>query len=222
MFRIKICGITNVEDALAAVEAGADAIGLNFYDRSPRCVSRETAAQIADALPEGVKIVGVFVNATSSDIRSLYHDLALDLVQLHGDEPAEFLVDLDGIPVLRAFRPDGNWSLVREYLLRCDAQGHRPKMALVDAFSKVQYGGTGETADWPAVKANRLIFESVPVVLAGGLTPENVEQAIGIAKPDAVDTASGVEASPGCKSIEKMQSFVTAAQRAFDLSDKSG
>jgi phosphoribosylanthranilate isomerase len=222
MFRIKICGITNVEDALAAAEAGADAIGLNFFEQSPRHVSRETALQIAAVLPKNLKKVGVFVNATPSEIRSLHQDLSFDLVQLHGDEPPELLSTLIGIPVIRAFRSDGNWAFIQNYLLRCTSLNCSPALVLIDAYSKSQYGGTGETANWSALGKNRPLFGQLPIVLAGGLRPENVAHAIETAMPQAVDTASGVEISPGHKSLQQMQAFVAAAQTAFDLTGESG
>lgn len=221
MFRIKICGVTTVEDARIAADAGADAIGLNFFDKSPRFVSERVAERIAAALPVGVKKIGVFVNATASEIRDRYVAASLDLIQLHGDEPPEFLSELDGLPVMRAFRPTGALTSVRDYLSECDRVSLRPAMILIDAFSKDQYGGTGETADWAAIKAARPFLGKAPLVLAGGLNPSNVACAIAAVEPDAVDTASGVEISPGRKSAKLIQAFVAEAQGAFDLVNKS-
>jgi phosphoribosylanthranilate isomerase len=221
MFRIKICGITSVEDGCAVVAAGADALGLNFYEKSPRYVSAEVAEQIVATLPPGVKKVGVFVNATAEEIRARFSALSLDLIQLHGDERPEFLAELDGLPVMRAFRAAGNLSAVGDYLHQCEQLNCRPKMVLIDAYRKGQYGGTGETVDWTATKAGRPQIGTLSMVLAGGLTPQNVGQAIAAVEPDAVDTASGVEVSPGHKSAELIRAFVTEAQRAFDLLGRS-
>ena len=221
MFRIKICGVTNVDDALAAAAAGADAIGLNFYANSPRCVSHEAAAQIVSALPSGIKKVGVFVNANADEIRGLSADLPLDLIQLHGDEEPAFLAGLIGTPAMRAFRPVGSLEGIQAYLDKCDRLNCRPEMVLIDAFRKTAYGGTGETADWDAIRTSRSLLRGLPIVLAGGLTAENVAKAIAAVEPDGVDSASGVELSPGRKSPDLIRAFVAQAKRAFDLLDQS-
>jgi phosphoribosylanthranilate isomerase len=215
-FSIKICGITRPEDAVAAAEAGADAIGLNFYPKSPRCVSLEQARAIVDVLPAGVAKVGVFVNATSCSVSATAHRLGLDLVQLHGDESPEYLAELGGLEVVRAFRcgPDG-LTAVHTYLGRCQKIGWMPRMVLCDAYQQDAYGGTGKVVDWEAV-ANYNGAAGLPaLVLAGGLTPENVGEAIRIVRPAGVDTASGVELQPGVKDPDRTRRFVEAAREAF-------
>jgi len=220
MFRVKICGITNIADAKMAAEAGADAIGLNFYPPSKRFVGPSVARQIAAAVPPEVVTVGVFVNSPIENIRRIVdaEGVRLDLIQLHGDEPPEFLLELArmlSIPVLRAFRlgPEGGQFLVR-YLHECSRLGCGPRMILVDAYCSGSYGGTGQRADWVAVQ--NLAREGLPpVVLAGGLTPENVAEAIGAARPAAVDVAGGVESSPGHKDPRLVRAFVEAARRAL-------
>jgi phosphoribosylanthranilate isomerase len=215
MFQVKICGITTVEDALAAARAGADAIGLNFFANSPRCVTRDRAAEIIATLPAGITRVGVFVNA-ADEIQRLHNDLPLDLSQLHGDEPSATIADLAPRRVLRAFRCSAaNVTAALEYLDRCRELGCQPAAILVDAFHPTQFGGTGQPVDIAIVSKIREHSPHLPFVLAGGLTPENVAAAIAAARPDAVDTASGVEVSPGRKDHAKMIAFVAHARAAF-------
>lgn len=238
MFRIKICGITGTEDARLAAGAGADAVGLNFYAKSPRCITLEKAREIVDAVPGEVVKVGLFVNAPADEVCRTFDQLGLDLIQLHGDEPPAFLSALGQRPVMRAFRlgpaglnaprsveqgqlalgksrvPDALESMGR-YLGSCEAMGTVPRLVLVDSHVQGKYGGTGQVADW------RLLAEYPggplypPLVLAGGLTPENVVLAIRSVRPAAVDTASGVESAPGRKDPEAVEAFVRAARRAF-------
>jgi phosphoribosylanthranilate isomerase len=223
VFRVKICGITNPLDAAAAAAAGADAIGLNFYEGSRRFVSEEEAARIVAAIPAGVVKVGVFVNHTREAVLRGFDALRLDLVQLHGDEPPEFLAALGGLPVMRAFRRGpGGAAEVAAYLDRCRALGCLPRMVLVDAHRPGAYGGTGELGDWNAA-AELARSSAVPsVVLAGGLTPGNVAKAVAATRPRAVDTASGVEASPGVKDPELVRAFVAAARGALDAANQQG
>lgn len=217
MFRIKICGITCPEDAAAVAAAGADAVGLNFYAKSPRYVEPASARAIVDAVPAGVVKVGLFVNAPVEGVCRIVDRLGLDLVQLHGDEPPEYLAALGDRPVMRAFRlGPGGLGEIGEYLRRCEAAGCLPRLVLVDAFRPGKYGGTGETAEWWALADYRSSISSPPVVLAGGLTPENVREAIRTVRPAAVDTASGVESSPGRKDPARVAAFVRAAEEAFD------
>lgn len=222
MFRIKICGITTIDDALAAAKAGADALGLNFYSGSPRFVAVDIARQIASAAPSDVRKVGVFVNAGAAEIRATVDAVGLDIVQLHGDEPPELLRDLSDLKVVRALRPAADLQAVTEYLDRCSKIGVRPAMLLLDAYAQAQYGGTGDTADWQAIKTGQSAWGGLPLVLAGGLKPENVAAAIECVRPAAVDTASGVEISPGRKSAERMHAFVLAAREAFERFCSSG
>jgi len=214
MFRVKICGITSVEDARTTVAAGADAIGLNFYSGSPRYCPAEQAKAIAAAVP-GVCKVGVFVNASADEIRQIAESVRLDLVQLHGDETPEFLRSLRPLGIVRAFRVSDDLSTVSEYLRQCHALMCVPRMLLVDAAKAGQYGGTGATLDWNWLGKNRVHLGGLPLVLAGGLNAENVAAAIEAVRPWAVDTASGVESSPGQKSSDRMRQFVAAARAAL-------
>lgn len=215
MFRVKICGVTSVDDARLVVSAGADAIGLNFFASSKRFCAPDVAQRIVDALPTGICKVGVFVNATRDEIRQAASALSLDMVQLHGDEPAELLRQLRPLPVMRAFRVGGDLAPVDEYLRTCHALRCLPRMVLVDASQSGQYGGTGVTLDWQALAAGRRHFRELPLVLAGGLNPSNVAAAIGQVRPWAVDTASGVESAPGKKSESLVHDFVAAARDAL-------
>ena len=216
MFRVKICGITTVEDALVAVEAGADAIGLNFYAQSVRFLSPSQARHIVAALPKGVLKVGLFVNAEPAHIRTVAEHLGLHAIQLHGDEPPQTLSELGGLPILKAFRIGAEGLKgVRDYLSQCDTP---PDMILFDAQVPGQYGGTGALADWKL--AAELGAEEHRVILAGGLTAANVAEAIRSVRPRAVDTASGVESSPGRKNPAAVRAFVAAAKQAFVESEK--
>jgi phosphoribosylanthranilate isomerase len=219
VFRIKICGITNVDDALVASAAGADAIGLNFFAGSLRRVGHDEAAAILAALPPGVAKAGVFVNHALDVVVGAFDGLKLDLIQLHGDEPPEFLADLEGRPVMRAFRlgPEG-LTPVLSYLDRCRELECPPRMVLLDAHQPGAYGGTGTTCDWEAAGRFASGGNVPPLVLAGGLSPPNVAQAISVAGPHAVDTASGVESAPGRKDPALVRAFVAAARGAFAMS----
>ncbi len=216
MFRVKVCGITGVQDARVVAEAGADAVGLNFYRKSPRCVILEKARQIVDALPEATVKVGLFVNAPAEEVCRTFDELGLDLIQLHGDEPPEFLTHLGGRPVMRAFRL-GRCATdpMLAYLGDCRRLACEPRLVLVDACVEGVYGGTGQVADWEALKAYPFDATYPPLVLAGGLEPDNVAEAIRAVCPAAVDTASGVESSPGRKDPDAVEAFVRAAREAF-------
>ncbi len=218
MFRIKICGITNVDDALEVLAAGADAVGLNFYHRSPRYVRFEQAQDIVNALPSDFLIVGVFVNAAIRRVCQIFDQLELGLIQLHGDETPEFLAGLGARPVIRAFRPgpDG-LRPVSEYLQQCRQLGCLPQMTLIDSHQKGKYGGTGRVADWTLAAQYHADRQHPPLVLAGGLTPDNVAQAIRTVRPAAVDTAGGVESSPQRKDPSAIREFVRAARQAFTV-----
>ena len=218
MFRIKICGITEPNDARAVIEAGADAVGLNFYPASPRFVDREKARRIRDVLSPDIVKVGVFVNAAAKDICQIFDELELDLIQLHGDETPDFLTQLGGRPVMRAFRLGAEGlQPVFDYLERCTQLRCAPKLVLVDALVKDVYGGSGQSADWSVCGEYSCQQDVPPLVLAGGLTPSNVAEAINQVRPGAVDTASGVESSPGQKDHEAVRAFVRAARKAFDI-----
>jgi phosphoribosylanthranilate isomerase len=216
MFQIKICGVTRPEDAVVASEAGADAIGLNFFDKSPRFVDDARAAEIIAALPASVAKVGVFVNAGVVEIRRKVEQLGLDWVQLHGDEPPQLVMMLGGLPVLRAIRLKERSQKIMPLLRPPMVDFIRmPTALLIDAYSPSAYGGTGETVAWDEIPRIRKEVVGLPVVLAGGLTAENVAEAIRVSGANAVDTASGVEASPGIKDHDKIRAFVAAAKQAF-------
>ena len=216
LFRIKICGVTTQADALVAADAGADAIGLNFYPASRRYVSPDDAHLIADALPRSVARVGVFVNSDPSEVRAIAESVRLDAVQLHGDERPEALQQLGDVPVVKAFRLGGtDMSAVRAFLEHCKSLACTPAMVLLDAFQAGSYGGTGARLDWRSISEQCQAMNGVPVILAGGLTPENVREAVDLVQPAGVDTASGVESSPGQKDHSKIQRFVAAARDAL-------
>lgn len=218
MFRIKICGVTNVPDAVSAISAGADAIGLNFCPQSQRFVDADAAHDVASAVPEDVTLVGVFVNSTAEEIAETFDRLSLDVVQLHGDEPAELLAELpDSATIIRAYRcgREGLAPLAR-FISSCRMHGRLPDAALIDANASNDYGGTGQIADWQQISRQREILGDVPLVLAGGLTPVNVGEAIATVQPDAVDVATGVEHRPGVKDPTLVAQFVASARLAFD------
>lgn len=201
--KIKICGITNLEDALAVVEAGADALGFVFYKASPRCVGADVVRGIVKLLPPFVFPIGVFVNEDLRVVRDLMDSCGLALAQLHGDETAAYCEDL-GRPVLKAIRlrSIGSFLSLAEYKGRSQVRGF-----VIDAFSESAYGGTGRIADWTlAAEAAK----AAPVLLAGGLTPDNVAEAIQTVRPYGVDVSSGVEASPGKKDAVKVKAFIRA------------
>lgn len=218
MFHIKICGVTSLADAQAAVAAGADALGLNFYEGSRRYISPEAAEEIVQAVPGAVTVVGVFVNATPLRINSVAKSVGLEAVQLHGDEPPEFLREIDpSRAIIRARRYGaGGLAAIADDLGACEARsGRLPDAVLLDAARDGHYGGSGLTLPWAQLAGHELLLEDVPLVLAGGLNADNVAAAIAVVRPVAVDTASGVERSPGVKDHEKMLSFIAAAQAAF-------
>jgi phosphoribosylanthranilate isomerase len=216
MFQIKICGITNPQDALVVTRARADAIGLNFYPRSPRFISPDTARQIIAVLPTDIVKVGLFVNAPAADVCQTFDDLHLNLIQLHGDEPPKYLSQLGGRPIMRAFRVEpGNLPPVIEYLAQCRDNGVVPNAVMVDSLSVGVYGGSGTVADWTAAARYAAQPGLPPLVLAGGLVAGNVADAIRTVHPAAVDVASGVESRPGLKDPALVEAFVRAAREAF-------
>jgi phosphoribosylanthranilate isomerase len=201
MVRIKICGITNLEDALLAAELGADALGFIFYPKSPRKVEPEAARSIIAQLPPFVAAVGVFVDEAASVVQELAAKVRLDWVQLHGLESPEYCRNL-GRRVIKGFRIQDAESLRPLADYRGAAQA-----LLLDTYKKGQVGGTGEIFDWHLARKAKQYGQ---IILAGGLTPENVAQAIAIALPAAVDTASGTEAAPGRKDPAKLRAFFKA------------
>jgi len=202
--RVKICGITSVADGQAAAEAGADLIGLMFYEPSPRYVSLDAAAGIARALPPEVQRVGVFVNPTTELVRRAIGECQLSLLQFHGDEPPDFCTQF-GLMSLKAFRIRDAASL--DALPNYETDGY-----LLDAYSPEARGGTGEKFNWDlAVEAQKF---GRPIFLAGGLTPANVAAAVKQVQPFAVDVSSGVESAPGKKDPVKVRAFIQAARGA--------
>jgi phosphoribosylanthranilate isomerase len=203
--KIKICGITSQEDAEIAVREGADALGFVFYTQSPRCIEPTVAKRIIRNLPPFVLPVGVFVNDSPDHVRTLFDECGLALAQLHGDESPGFCESLQR-PVLRALRLQDRKSLLAlaEFKGRTGVRGF-----VVDAFSSTAYGGTGETTDWTLAGE---VAQAVPILLAGGLTPDNVNEAIRRVHPYGVDVSSGVEESPGRKNPAKIRAFIQSVR----------
>jgi phosphoribosylanthranilate isomerase len=203
--KVKICGITNVEDGLAAAEAGADALGFIFYERSPRYVSIEKAGVLIRNLPAEIVKVGVFVDADEEIIFRAIAECGLNLLQFHGAESPEYCVQF-GLMSMKAFQVRDAESLSQLADFKTDAW-------LLDAYSPDKLGGTGERFNWDlAVKAQKL---GRPIFLAGGLTADNVAEAVKQVQPYAVDVSSGVEASPGKKDQGKVRAFIQAAKAAL-------
>lgn len=198
---VKICGITTLDDALACVDAGADALGFNFWPQSKRHVDVAAAARIAKRLPPEVRTVGVFVNPTEADVDRAFASGAIDLAQLHGDEEPDFCSRFAG-RYIKAVRLRDASSLSRLAEYKCD-------LVLVDADTP-GYGGSGQRAD---VALAREAAASRRVILAGGLTPENVAEAVAAVRPYGVDVAGGVEREPGVKDWIKVAAFVQDAKR---------
>ena len=200
--RSKICGITRREDALAAVDAGADAIGLVFYANSPRAVTCQQARAIIDALPPFVTTVGLFVNASRDELKEILAAVPLDLLQFHGDETAEDCAGW-GRPYIKALRVKQGDDIAAACNAFPGASG-----ILLDAYVEGVPGGTGEAFDWSLIPPGL----SKPIILAGGLTPENVAEAITRVKPYAVDVSGGVEASKGIKDPARIRVFIEAVR----------
>ena len=200
--RVKICGITSADDARAAVGAGADALGFMFYEPSPRCVTPEQAAAIIAKLPTHVAKVGVFVDADEAAVRTTAAMAGLDTLQFHGSEPPEFCARFE-LRTIKAFRVKDSGSLAQLPDYETDAW-------LLDSYVQGVPGGTGERFNWDlAVEAKRL---GRPILLAGGLTPENVGEADGQVTPYGLDVSSGVEAAPGRKDAAKVAAFIASAR----------
>lgn len=206
MVLVKICGITDLEDALAATEAGADALGFNFYPQSARFVTPKEARSIIDHLPPSVLSVGVFVNEGGPEVvERIAAEAGVAAVQLHGDESPAYCRALKDRLVIKALRVNGDFRPE-------DVVQYRTEAVLLDAFRADVRGGTGRTFDWSLARRAR---ELVPkLFLAGGLTPDNVGAAIEEVGPYAVDACSGVELSPGRKDASQMRAFVEAVRRA--------
>jgi phosphoribosylanthranilate isomerase len=205
--RVKICGITRPQDAEAAVAAGADALGFVFWPNSPRAVTARTAAGIGAGVPPLVTRVGVFVNMAPADVAAIVREARLDAIQLHGEErPAEYGdYEACGAPLIRAFSLEHDADVARA--LGC-AAGVTP---LIDALDRERRGGTGRAANWPL--AHR-VSHARPIILAGGLAPDTVADAIRAVRPWAVDVSSGVEVLPGIKDPARIHAFLAAVAAA--------
>jgi len=204
--RVKFCGITNLEDGREAARLGAWAIGLNHHPESPRFCEPEVAAEIGAALKRRLEIVGVFVNSSLDELATAAEDQSLTMVQLHGDEGPAFCQEAarrTGCKVIKALRVRSGADIQA-------AEAYRTDFHLLDAHRPGTPGGTGESFDWALLAGRR---SDVPLILAGGLTPENVGEGMAAARPFAVDVASGVEAEPGVKDHALMARFVDNAER---------
>ena len=213
MTKIKICGIKTLKDALAAIDAGADYLGFNFYPKSARFVEKETCAEITSVLKREhpqIKLVGVFVNSPVDEVKNILETCHLDLAQLHGDETPEMLESFSG-KAFKAIRLSASTSADESVspFLKSVSESALPAL-LIDATVKGVYGGSGVTADWSAAAE---LAKKYPLLLAGGLTPENVADAVRQVKPWGVDVASGVESAPGEKDAVKMIQFVKEVKR---------
>lgn len=213
MILVKICGITNWPDAKAACDAGADMLGFNFYEKSLRRISTVEAATMRAKLPSGVQAVGLFVNANPPEINSLHAFVRFNAAQLHGDESPSIVSEVTRtVPVIKAFR------VAADFPLSSLDKYHDAFAFLLDGARAGQFGGTGASADWNlarrAVAAHRII-------LAGGLTPENVGAAIRSVRPYAVDVASGVESKPGKKDHGRLKEFIDEVRRTEQQLDAS-
>jgi phosphoribosylanthranilate isomerase len=209
---VKICGITNEDDALAAVKAGADALGFVLWPQSKRFVSVEVAARISELLPPNVQRVAVLVNPSREEVERLLASGAFTTLQFHGEETPEFCAEWrQRVKVWKAFRVTVAASLRDAMAGFCASRSDATTFSVVDAFLLDSYspharGGTGETFDWSLAREAKTFGR--PVILSGGLTPANVREAITVAQPDGVDVSSGVELSPGRKDHEKMRELV--------------
>jgi len=204
MVKVKICGITSYEDARAAVEAGADALGFVFYDKSPRFINPVKAAGIISRLPPFIQTVGLFVNEETAQVNWTADYCGIDVVQLHGDETPEDCLEVKR-RVIKAFRVQKIVSLdpLEKY------QDYQVAGYLLDAWSPDAYGGTGRTFNWELAQSAK---QYGPVILAGGLTADNIAEAIRVVKPYGVDVSSGVESAPGKKDLEKVKEFIRVAK----------
>ena len=216
---VKICGIRDVETAARIVSLRPDAVGLNFFEKSPRHVDRAVAAEISITLPTEIDAVGLFVNHELNDVADTAQQCGLTMIQLHGDEPPEFLAELKAcsskVKILRAFRvDDSGLTQVADYLAECRKLGVCLTGCLIDARVDGEYGGTGCTAPWDLL-ADQYDSERWPrLIVAGGLHPGNLADAIRVTRPFGVDVASGVESERGVKDLALVEGFIQAARQA--------
>jgi phosphoribosylanthranilate isomerase len=213
---VKICGIRDVSTAERVAALSPDAIGLNFYSPSPRFVSRDVAREIASRLPFAISAVGVFVNHSVMEIAETVSACGLTMVQLHGDEPPEFLATLQATlsapPLIRAWRMGGDLADLEAYFTECRKLGVRLAGCLIDAKVSGSYGGTGRTPSWDMLRDSYRREAWPPLILSGGLTPDNVAEGIHVVGPWGVDVASGVESSPGVKDVDRVAAFIHEAR----------
>jgi phosphoribosylanthranilate isomerase len=213
--RVKICGLTRVDEALACARLGAEWIGVNFHPASPRYVRPAIAAKIVAALSGSAAAVGVFVDRPAAEVAAVSERIGLQIIQLHGNEPPDDLISLDRFRIIRAFRLSSAsaWQGVHEYLDRAKVLGRSPDAVLIDAYRAGQAGGTGVAISEPILDQAPLMPR---LILAGGLTPGNVAAKVARLRPWMVDVASGVEASPGRKDLGLVASFIAAVKSASE------
>lgn len=217
---VKICGVRDEATAAWVAACQPDAIGLNFHRPSPRFVEPDLAAQIAAGLPAGIEAIGVVVNAfahRAEEIATLVRQVGLHGVQFHGHEsPHDIATVMQccplGTKVIRSWTPDGEWNRMVQYVQSCRALGVEIAAILMDAPAPGQYGGTGQTVDWTALRSHYDFAAWPPLLLAGGLKPENIVEAIRTVQPWGVDVASGVESSPGVKDPARVRDFIANAR----------
>jgi phosphoribosylanthranilate isomerase len=212
MTQIKICGITNIDDALCAAACGADAVGFIFHPASPRCIALERAREIIAALPGGIAKVGVFVNREAEEVAQISGECGLDLIQLHGDESPEYCRRFPPERIIKAVSPR-----TPEELRALDAYNVRAFLA--DFREPGRYGGTGKQADWSLAA---MLGKERPLILAGGLTEEIIAQAIAAVAPQAVDINSGIERAPGIKDHDRMRRIIASIRREGPVGEKGG
>jgi len=216
MIRIKICGVTTPEDARFAADAGADAVGLNFYPKSPRFVTPTQAATLARALPAFTASVGVFVGMPLRQVCALAYQLGLRGVQTYDEHPpGENTFPFAHIPAFRV-KDAAGLEQIQKFIETATAENRRPAAVLIDSFVPGEMGGTGHVAPWELLRG---FNPGVPLILAGGLTPENVAEAIAVVRPWGIDVASGVEFAPGKKDPAKVARFVKIARQAASLTE---
>lgn len=208
--KIKICGITNIDDAAKAVYYGANALGFVFYKKSPRYISPSKARRIVEAMPPFVTPVGVFVDQKERAIREILKFTRISTVQFHGDEDPAFCTRFSDVKIIKAFRVGQDFDIERVKKYKVDAY-------LFDTYQEAQFGGTGKTFNWDIIKNVKWIK---PVILSGGLKSENIRDALETVKPDSIDISSGVEKMPGIKNHNLIREFFETVYSALSLPDK--